>query len=65
MTSPQIIEALKRLITAAEDVNAAWKANPETVGTEDRGVAALMAVQTSVEQAKAALRVMEKQKPRK
>lgn len=62
MNTPEIVTALNRLIAAAEHANAAWKANPEKIGTEDQGVAALMAVQTSIEGAKAAVRELEKRR---
>lgn len=62
MTSQQILENLNRLIAAAEHANAAWKANPEKVGTEDAGVAALMAVQTSLEGARKAVAELQKRK---
>jgi hypothetical protein len=60
MTIQQAHESLRRLIAAAEDANTAWKDNPETVGTRDQGVAALMAMQASLPAAREGLRVLER-----
>lgn len=62
MTIQKAHESLRRLIAAAEDASAAWKARPETVGVDDQGVAALMAVQTSLPAAREGLGVLEKRK---
>lgn len=62
MTNTTAVETLRKLIAAAENVNTEWKHDPDGFGTSDMGVAALMALQTTLPEARAMMAGLEKRK---
>lgn len=63
MSTKEAAKVFTKVVAAAEQLNAVWKADPEKAGTSDAGVAALMALQVTLPEAKRAVEVLGKRFP--